>query len=187
MVRTFIAIPVRGLPLLQNWVKMLRNSTFEHGIKWTNPDNWHITLHFIGDLEEERIPALSESLSEALQGISSGMIYMESAGFFGKSCKPRVLWAGVGISDWLSVLYTSVQSAVSALGLPPEQKIFRPHLTLGRVKKPRSAPWLCEAFESRNSYEWGEVAVSGVVLYKSELTTNGPVYSALKIHNLELT
>ncbi len=184
MIRTFVAIRVSGLPFLEQWVAEVQHWPSAKGIRWTHPEYWHVTLRFIGDMEESSLPLLSEALLGNLR-TQRGIIKVRGLGFFGREARPKVLWAGVDGTDWLRPLQSSVQKGIEVLGLPDDLRVFNPHLTLARIKKAPLSHRLLAEMESRYSFEWGEVQVSSVVLYKSVLTHNGPVYSVLKTFLLD--
>lgn len=180
MIRTFVAIPANGLSSLENWVEQMRLKSFFQDIRWTNPGDWHITLHFIGNVEEQLLPHLSASLSSSLQLHPLGIAKVKGAGYFGRPGHPRVLWAGVQESAWLTKLYQLVQEGIEEAGLPPAAKSFTPHLTLGRNKWAPNSPLLVDELEKQASFFWGELEVKEVILLKSGLTEHGPAYSVLE-------
>lgn len=180
MVRTFVAIPVKGLSALEEWVEMIKRKPSFLNIRWTKPGDWHITLHFIGNVEEQLLTHLSEILRIYLQPHPTRIIKVEGTGYFGHPGHPRVLWAGVQVNSWLTELYQLVQKGIVEVGLPPATKPFNPHLTLGRNKWAPCLPQLVDEFEKQASFQWGEMEVKEVILYKSGLTEHGPVYSVLE-------
>ncbi len=180
MIRTFVAIPVNGLSSLEKWVEQMSLLPSFPNIRWTKPDDWHITLHFIGNVEEELLPLLSESLISALQLHPIGVAMVEGVGYFGRHGHPRVLWAGVKESTWLTELYQLVQKGIIDTGLPPAIKPFAPHLTLGRNKRALYSPRLVDELEKQTSIHWGKLEVKEVILLKSRLEEHGPVYSVLE-------
>lgn len=179
-IRTFVATPVISLVALQKWLTDLKKQPFSGKIKWSDPHLWHLTFKFFGDVEETQLNTLTGSLLTALDGATSGSIKFEGAGYFGSSRSPKVIWAGIGDDGWLYDMKNRIEKGVSALGIAEEERPFHPHLTLGRVKYLKHPNTLIEALEQKKEHEWGTFEVNRMVLYKSKLTSQGPVYSELE-------
>ncbi|RKQ29685.1 RNA 2',3'-cyclic phosphodiesterase [Oceanobacillus halophilus] len=99
--------------------------------QWYNKKDLHITLKFLGAMEEEKLDMLSESLLSA-KNFSSFDIQLGGIGTFGNPTKPRVLWAGVQKNDRLEELHHLVEQRAAQLGFPKENRIYRPHITLAK-------------------------------------------------------
>ncbi|PWD99280.1 RNA 2',3'-cyclic phosphodiesterase [Marinilabilia rubra] len=182
--RTFVATPVIDIEYLKKWVFNLRKQPVSGKIKWTNPDLWHLTFKFIGDIEKGQLSSLIESMSQALDGCNAGKLHFEGAGYFGSTKNPKVIWAGVRKNEWLDYIKKQVDRGVSVLDLFIDDRPFRPHLTLARVKYLKDSRPLIEAVNGKDDSIWGDFELNRVVLYKSQLTSDGPVYSELKSFEL---
>jgi len=111
------------------------SQTFQFA-KWTYPEDYHITLQFLGDTPKEKIPALIQSLEQIVGQCSPFKLTMDQWDTFGLPASPRVLWIGVsGEVDSLRDLYSSVLSATNPLGFSPEAREYKPHLTVARKYK----------------------------------------------------
>ena len=109
------------------------------GIQWARPDGMHLTLKFLGNIPSAKVSPLLECVGE-LADVNRGFgLKLTGLGMFPNRRKPRVLWAGVG-GDLaaLSSLQQASEDAINALGYPPEQRPFRPHITLGRPRRSAS-------------------------------------------------
>ncbi|MGQ1889054.1 RNA 2',3'-cyclic phosphodiesterase [Thermophagus sp. OGC60D27] len=179
-IRTFIGIPLTGLYGLESWQEALKTKLVDGKVKWNEKHLWHLTLKFIGDLELKDVDALRSSLRKEYDGISDGEIILKGAGVFGQPQTPKVVWAGIETTQWLHELWMKTLQGVSALGLETDNRPFRPHLTIGRVKYLKNTKALLDEVEAVKNMEWGTVPVQYVVLYKSRLTTNGPIYSEIE-------
>lgn len=179
-----MALPVNKLPDLAEWKDGLKQMPFSGRINWSDHRQWHLTLKFIGDVDEEGLEHLRESLRKSLAGIPKGEIAFEGSGFFGHPGAPRVVWAGVRPGVYLDRLKTMVEEGASVLDLPYDDRPFRPHLTLCRIKRLEEPGMLKEEVDRNRDTFWGHQPVDHVVLYKSRLTSGGPVYSVVEQFDL---
>src|SRR5207247_1313213 len=107
-------------------------------LKWVRPDHAHLTLVFLGDVEEMRVPAVIETASRHVEG-SPIEIMLDTIGVFPRRGAPRVLWIGLGEgASRLSELQHELAQRITALGIPLEDRPFHPHLTLARWRESRS-------------------------------------------------
>ena len=103
--------------------------------------NIHITLKFFGNITEEQVTDLSEAVTALAANQEPFTLTVTDAGAFPSPKSPRVVWLGVGGElDVAQEFYRRLEIAFAALGFPPEDRPFSPHLTLGRVKSPLAAP-----------------------------------------------
>ncbi|WP_462319381.1 RNA 2',3'-cyclic phosphodiesterase [Marinilabilia sp.] len=183
-IRTFVATPLIEMESLKSWVSDLKKVSMSGKIKWNPPELWHLTFKFIGNMDASQLKPLVESLRKALDGCQPGTIKLEGAGYFGSSKAPGVIWAGIRENEWLLEVMKRIENGVSELELPQDNRPFRPHLTLARVKYLKDSSHLLEAFKEKKDYIWGDFRVNRIVLYKSRLTAEGPVYSELESFEL---
>lgn len=133
--RVFIAIELpaeikAALAALQTELRQTRAD-----VSWTKPDNFHLTLKFLGEIEAHRLPAITNACVEAAAGVSAFSLRLQKTGVFPNLKQPKVLWAGLASeNDTLSRLQQRVEASLHALGFAKESRTFHPHLTLGRVK-----------------------------------------------------
>jgi 2'-5' RNA ligase len=149
-------------------------------LKWVRPENIHISLKFLGDVDEAREPELRAALKRAAGTRAAARpltLQIEGFGVFPDFRRPHVLWAGVAPDPGLELLQHEVEQAFAPLGFPTEARAFRPHVTLaraGRDARPRDFAGLEEALEKLDFNE--TVSVAEVDLMQSTLQPNGPVY-----------
>ncbi len=153
-------------------------------IKLVEPENLHITLKFLGEVEEARIPVIVKALEGALKGVSKFRVKLEGVGAFPRVSRPNVIWVGVSEGrDPLIRLANLVEDALKKVGFPKEKRPFEPHLTIARVKyRSSDLPGLITKVKG---VEIGEIEVREVKLKKSTLTSKGPIYETL--HSFPLT
>ncbi|QYK66053.1 RNA 2',3'-cyclic phosphodiesterase [Paenibacillus sp. S02] len=128
---TAIALPNEHKKKLRDWVEQdLNDLSFR---KWSDFRDYHVTLQFLGDVETAAIPKLEQVLVQAAAEHSPFTLGIGEAGFFGREEFPRVLWRGVtGQRESLDQLYHSIIQATEPLGFKPEERPYRPHITLAR-------------------------------------------------------
>ena len=107
------------------------------GLSLVPPDNLHVTVRFLGDVDEERIPEITEALRAAVAPIATGAIRLQDFGAFPTPQRPSVVWCGVA-GDVLAPLEHAVTAALTPLGFPPEQREYHPHVTVARVREART-------------------------------------------------
>jgi RNA 2',3'-cyclic 3'-phosphodiesterase len=154
-------------------------------VKWVRPENIHLSLKFLGDVDDTREHELHAALQRAAgTGSEPRPLTLQITGFgvFPDYHRPRVLWAGVTPEPGLELLQHGVEHAFAPLGFPTEARAFRPHVTLGRAAreaKPRDFAGLEELLPGIDFDE--TVTVTDVDLMQSTLQPGGPVYQ-VKYH-----
>ncbi|HET8769159.1 MAG TPA: RNA 2',3'-cyclic phosphodiesterase [Pedococcus sp.] len=113
-------------------------------LRWTDPDQWHVTLAFMADVPERSLERLVEELHEAATGRPALSLRIRGAGAFPEVYDARVLWAGVdGAPDALAALARGVRRAAARAGASPQGGPFHPHVTVARSRRPfESTRWL---------------------------------------------
>lgn len=153
-------------------------------VRWVREEGLHCTLRFLGSVEAERLAAVQSALAAALVGAVRFDARVGGLGTFGGRA-PRVVWAGLGDDDGgFAELAARVAAAVEALGFAAEDRPFRPHLTLGRVRSRRGWGALAEALRTHADDDFGVTAVDRVALYRSQPTGDGSVYTVLRDYRL---
>lgn len=155
------------------------------GVKVVEKDNVHITLKFLGEVEEKRVEPIKESMSQIK--LNAFDIHVKGVGFFPSSNHIKVVWVGVEEgSDEMSNLAKQIDDRVKKLGFQKEKKKFIAHATLARVKKinAQERKKMLQELELYLKQEFGWMNVNNFVLKKSELTPKGPVYSDLETFEL---
>lgn len=180
MIRTFIAAEIPAAVKRDIARDLDRLRTLAPRVKWTQADNLHLTLRFLGDIPENDLEELFEALRDGLAGISPFVLEMTGVGAFPHWRHPRVVWAGCGegAEDALA-LAAAVEDVCEDLGYERERRPFRPHVTLGRVKLPADAEGLEEAAAALAGRSYGYVDVDAAVVFMSDLRRTGPVYAPM--------
>jgi 2'-5' RNA ligase len=179
MKRIFIAVKIDAGENLLNMISDLKAGLKEERVKWTETDNFHITLAFLGDTEETKIKAINNMLMTTCGGFGEFEIIIKGAGVFKNFSDPRILWTGIETSEKLDKLYDCIKSGLKDTGISFEERPFSPHLTLGRIKSIRDQENLKLLVAVYLTAEMQSQPVNEVILYESILSQTGPVYKPL--------
>jgi 2'-5' RNA ligase len=181
--RTFIAINLdpeikRGLTQLIDELKTRR--TESRGIRWVRPEAMHLTLKFLGEIGEDKIPRIEGALRGISEKYSPFSLKIKGTGYFPpKSKAPRVFWVGIEEEGILERLQIQVEEEMERLGFPKEQRKFHPHLTLGRVKISSNLRGILDLLEKYKEKILGEMEVQKMTFFRSVLKPTGAEYSVL--------
>jgi 2'-5' RNA ligase len=184
--RTFVAIELTE-DCRQNLLNAIQSlQPIAGGIKWSGPPQLHLTIKFIGEIPEEAVPDAEEALAQAAAEVEPFSMQVSGLSGFPPKGVPRVLFAAVQEdSGALGELQSRVENVLeTSLGVEPEDRKFIPHVTLGRVKKKGFCPPLDKLQDQLQETDFGTVPVNNMVLIKSELTPDGPIYTPLHTFTL---
>ena len=147
-------------------------------LSWVPPERLHITLAFIGDVPEARVPAIQAAL-EPQTTVGPFQLKLAGAGAFPSRGRPRVLWVGVHEGrESLMAVAGDVRTRLEAAGVLLETRPFSPHMTVARVKEPaglRPAALL----EGLADGPIGGMTVDAITLFQSRLSPSGPSYHVI--------
>jgi len=178
--RLFIAVeldPSVRAKILREAERLRR---FAPQAKWVNPSGMHVTLAFIGQLADERVPEVKAILEEVASRHAPLSLSAQGIGGFGASRHPRVLWIGLGgdISS-LGNIKADLEQRLLPLGYEAEKRAFKPHLTLARARQMQGDPALARCIEECKDASFGESRVERVILFRSGLSPKGARYTPL--------
>ncbi len=179
--RAFIAMELPGA--IRESLMSLRERLRRSGAKasWVHPDNMHLTLRFLGEVDQDAINALCALLEAEYRNCGPVTLAVAGVGGFPNRRKPSVVWAGIEIlSGDLMVLQAHAEQAARSIGLAPEEKPFHPHVTLARLRDHRALGTLPAELEAAQTYWGGEFTAAVVSLFSSELRPAGPIYRCLR-------
>ncbi len=178
-IRCFVAVECGGDEVAAkfNEVRRMLKAT-RADVKLVEPENIHLTLKFLGEIE----PSLVEQVSQVVKETSFQPFdaRLEGVGVFPNLRRPRVVWAGItdGVPQRMEV-WKDVDTKISGLGVEREGGRFSPHITVGRVRSGRNRDRLVEEISALSDYVFGDLQVDRIVLKKSVLTPRGPIYTTL--------
>ena len=179
ILRTFIAIKldettIKKLSLIQNDFKKTGAD-----VKWVAPQNIHLTLKFLGDTSEDKIPSLRQVLEKAVAGTSPFLLELTHTGAFPTHEHPQVIW--IGITDGktkLLELASRIEEELFIVGIPKEKRSFDAHVTLGRVRSSLNTFALTKLLKVYSFPAFAQ-EVKKIYFLKSTLTSHGPIYEPL--------
>ncbi len=164
--------------------------TAEADVKWVEPKNIHLTLKFLGEIDEQTTEKIKSFLEKIPNAQKQFKINLSSPGAFPSPASPRVIWVGIkqGNAEIKGIaIFLEKQSA--EIGLPPENKEFSAHITIGRVRSGKNRGELSKILSdlSQNSLEDQQFTADKITLFKSTLSSNGPIYETVKEFPLATT
>ena len=185
-VRAFIAlepsIPVlRKVSRAQERLREAWEAADGPRVKWVAVEHSHVTLKFLGSIPAPLVEALADMLKDVARQLRPIKVHVRNLGSFGGR-SPRVLWAGIedaGGAPLLAKTATAVSEACAGLGFEPEKRTFRPHLTLGRIKERKKGFEADQVISGISETDFGPMTFSELILYRSELTKKGAIYTSL--------
>lgn len=175
--RAFIAVALpEGLrQALQDLIAEL-SAASGSSVRWVRPEGMHVTLQFLGDVEVPRLDGLRRRLEKDLSGQHAFVAHLRGVGAFPNVRAPRVIWVGAE-SPELGELAARVGEAVSREGLPREDRPFRGHVTLGRLRRPAAPRALAQGIERHRQDDFGPFKIDAIHAYRSWLRPGGAVYT----------
>jgi len=151
-------------------------------VKWVRPGSLHLTVVFLGDVDEASISSVKRAAADVCRAFAPFRLRVSGTGFFPNPRRPRVIWLGLdGDVEPMGRFRDALQEALAPLGFAPERRPFRPHLTMGRFRKggfPDDR--LNEALESHRNETSPECVLPELVLFRSDLRPTGAVYTVLE-------
>jgi len=154
--------------------------TVQGSIAWVRPEGIHLTLKFFGNIAPEQAEAIGTEVRRAVSGIPPLSLCGRSLGVFPDLRRPRVIWLGLdGDVARLSALQEKIEAGLETRGFAREERSFRAHLTLARIKDRRGLVGLEQALKNPRFQEAGDFVVDKLTLFRSELTPKGAIYNRL--------
>ena len=189
-IRAFIAIEMQDAVRASLSSLQGRLRPHEHPyVKWVDPKSIHLTLKFLGNIEQQQVSQIEEAISQASQGVSPFQLQLGGLGAFPSLGRPRVIWVAMtGEIERLVTLQQGIDQALVPLGFAIESRPFTPHLTLGRLRErasPEERKRIGELVKATQSEAAAAMEVTEIILMRSRLTPQGAIYSPLA--KIELT
>jgi RNA 2',3'-cyclic 3'-phosphodiesterase len=150
-------------------------------VKWVEPENLHVSLLFLGDLDERDILPVCRAVEEGASHETAFPLRVSGVGAFPTPRRPKVVWAGITDgADPLRRLYGLLEAKMLDLGVyRKEERAYTPHLTLGRVKGEADGFALAPEMPKLLAWDGGRTVVNEIVVFSSELRKDGPEYTVL--------
>jgi RNA 2',3'-cyclic 3'-phosphodiesterase len=179
VIRAFIAVALEPQVIAKITEAIEQLKPQFPGVRWVRPGNVHLTLKFLGDIDEAFVPSISAALKQQFRLFPRCTINAKGLGVFPGLQRPRVLWVGL-VGGRLISLALKVESALAPLGFAQETRRFTPHLTIGRWRQMDRAPQsLVQQLDQWRTYDFGISKIDSVKLMQSVLKPEGANYSEL--------
>jgi 2'-5' RNA ligase len=181
VIRAFIAIEIDSQTVKNISERVAGLKPLLPDIRWIPPANFHLTLKFLGSVEEIKIDPITAALERELHPFPRFTINAKGLGVFPDVKRPRILWVGLQGKELVD-LTLRVETALGPLGFAAEKREPKPHLTIGRWRHfDGSSRKLAADLESWKNHEFGASTVAEVVFFQSVLKPEGAVYHRLKV------
>ncbi|MDL2246521.1 RNA 2',3'-cyclic phosphodiesterase [Methanobrevibacter sp. OttesenSCG-928-K11] len=149
-------------------------------IKYVPSKNMHLTLKFFGDIDLDTVEKLSLKIESVLNNYSEFTLKLKGCGNFPNPNNIKVIWIGFEDNEILSNLQKELDNEFNTLGFKKERD-YKSHLTIGRMKNAKNKDEVKELIAKNKTIEIGQMKVNKIILKKSTLTPNGPIYEDLKV------
>jgi 2'-5' RNA ligase len=184
--RTFIAIEIPGdlRTRITQHIARLRSEYPDVRASWTRTENLHLTLKFLGNVSLDRIGGITTATEAAARSATEFKVSIGGVGIFPPAGRPNVLWIGIAdASGRLSDLYDALEDHCAETGFPREARAYHPHLTIARLRNKGGSRALAESHR-QIGFPSQTFTVSELVVFRSELLSEGSKHTALSRHQL---
>jgi 2'-5' RNA ligase len=166
-------------------VELLRTKFPDVRVGWEQAEKLHTTLKFLGNTDGGVLSELMPRIEEVSQRHGPFMLKLSRTGVFPRASRPRIVWIGASDQrDAIQPIYAELEAACESFDYPKDEKAFRPHITIGRVRDPYEAAALADA-HLKTKIEPVEFEVREIVIFESKLQPTGSVYSIVSRHSLD--
>lgn len=183
--RAFIAVEIDNLTKqkISKLISDLKKSNTD--AKWITENQMHLTLKFLGNIDENKVGDISNALSEITDNFSAFAINLSSLGAFPGMNHPRVVWLGVNKgAGSLIKLNEKIETAMEKTGFKKESRKFEPHLTLARIRTSKNISNLIKLINGASFPAQNDAQIDKLVLFQSTLTPKGALYKIILEKNL---
>ncbi|MFH1854724.1 MAG: RNA 2',3'-cyclic phosphodiesterase [Candidatus Omnitrophota bacterium] len=184
-IRAFIGVNI-GIPAKQQILELINHLKKSNSdVKWVGEPQMHLTLKFLGDIEQDKIPEISNTLKSIALKSSVFEISFSGIGAFPTINRPRIIWLGIGNgSDNLRTLAALVEKEMENMGFTKEERDYKAHLTLGRVRSQKNIKELSKLLSETSFKYQANIRIDRLTLFQSTLTQKGAIYTILSEANL---
>ncbi len=180
-IRSFIAIQLPDS--VKSTLADLQGKISNLGItaSFPNPETFHLTLKFLGNIFPDDLDAVEKCLKKSVQGVLPHTLFTSGIGAFPSVKHPRIIWSGIrGETDRLEALAAGLDSVLfKDMGIKKEEKRFTPHLTLARMKQRVLPNTIIKLIKDFQNFRTPDFSVSGIGLFQSTLTSFGAIHKMI--------
>ena len=150
-------------------------------VKWVEEENLHLTVKFLGEVQDERLPDVIAATRLAVASLTTFSVSIGGVGTFPSLTRPRVVWVGLQSgSEPFKTLMERVETAMDGIGFPREGRAPHPHVTIGRARDPRRLKRLPELLKAESPETLGAITVEKLTIMASVLSPKGPRYTPIE-------
>ncbi len=177
-IRAFIAIDI---PVSQKVIKIINElKKTQIDAKIVETENMHLTLKFLGDTDENLIDEIEKTIKESTKDIKPFEITLKNIGVFPNQNYIKVAWIGVENAEPLKQITETIDTKLQNFGFEKEKRPFSAHLTIARIKSAKNKEKLIQLINKYENTEFQKIKIDKIILKKSTLTPEGPIYTNLK-------
>jgi len=173
-IRMFISIPVKDPSSLQ---QVLTDLKMTDNVRPAPISQMHLTLRFIGDIDDGKTKKVVRCISDAVQGVEPFMITIKGAGCFPKRSRPTVAWIGAEPQDTLTQIADRLSKNLKAANISFDEKPFKSHITVGRCSGPVNLDFF---FDKYSGMEFTSFLCDEILVMRSELSPSGAKHTVLE-------
>jgi 2'-5' RNA ligase len=180
-IRTFVGVKIDPAVRRRSTEIIRMFQTVPGDVKWVEPENLHLTLKFLGDVEATEIHRVCETVTRAVADTPRFFFELRGAGAFPTAKRPRTIWLGAGEGEREMVdLAKALEKKLQKLGFRREGRRLKPHLTIGRIRHGgRAGEGLADLLIANAEISVGSILIDEVTVFSSTLNPSGPVYDVL--------
>ncbi|TSA28004.1 MAG: RNA 2',3'-cyclic phosphodiesterase [Bacteroidetes bacterium] len=179
MKRLFVAVKINPDPDFLHSFLELRHSLSHEKIRWVEERTIHITVKFLGETAESRIPEITETVRGLAESTEDFEFSLTGLGVFGSFYNPRVIWVGIHPYHCLAALLKKARAEFTLLGFADDRQNLVPHLTLGRIKYLHDKTGFRQILIRFGKISSEPLAAEKLILFESILRPSGPEYHLL--------
>jgi len=183
--RIFLAVDIHPEPEMLELIDRVKDGLFTEYIKWVDENQFHITLKFFGDTDDKMIIKITEAARQVCNQKPPFSFEVTNPWYFRDRDQLRVVLMNTSRIEALFALQQQIEKATIVLGIPKENRVFKPHLTLGRIKSIRETRAFYELMKSFQPKTIQTVQVRELILYESILKPTGPEYIQVEKFRLQ--
>lgn len=155
-------------------------ASLDREVRWTRPEQIHLTLKFLGEVPDREVLGVCEALAGAATLCEPIDLEIGGVGCFPERGAARIIWVGVaGPPPSLTRCHAAIERACADVGFAPEDRAFRPHLTIGRARAARGSHQLRPALTRHEGFSAGRFVAEELVVFQSILQPGGPIHTVL--------
>jgi len=181
--RAFISVDLNVGQALRDVCDELRGT--KASLKVVNPSIMHITLKFLGDIDEAKVPDIARIIRSSAEGVEPFQFKLNGMGAFPNRNRIKVVWVGIPNPGAMVILADRLDEGLASLGFERERREFKPHLTVARARGPKGMDDVQDIMRRRGNQDFGSQSVDSIRLKKSVLGPKGPTYHTVEEIPLE--